>query len=109
MGKLKPATNQPNIKLYAQVVGTSSLNKPVLSKKSTSKQSTADQQKDAIGYNKKKRSPPTPQEYQNPTKKINMSMPKDRPLSSSDVEVETEMKGKSREGPELSEELKQLR
>ena len=73
LGKLKPSTNQPNIKLYAQVVGTPSSSHHIISEKSASAQTTPNQLNNTTSYNKKKRSPPTPQYNQNPTKKINVT------------------------------------
>ena len=73
-GKIKPSNNQPNIKLYVQVVSTPSSSQVINSGKSSPTQVTPSQQKNASGYNRKKRSPPTPQKSQNPPKKINMSL-----------------------------------
>ena len=107
-GKLKPVINQPNIKLYTQVVSTPSSSHHINSIKGSPTQVTPNQQNIAISYNRKKRSPPTPQGRQNPPKKINMSITNDNSKQHTEVEEEVEIKDKSPEGPELSEKLKQL-
>ena len=73
IGKIKAETNQPNIKLYTQIVSTPSSSIRNTSVEDSPLLLTPSTQQNTSGYNRKKRSPPSPPDQDYPCKKTNLS------------------------------------